>query len=86
MKQRLIILVLLVLLLGLFTTGFASAAGIPVGSCPSDFHLHTMGQHHEGHMHMHIGNSYDQNGDGLVCAKHVTPDGSIAVHVDNRVR
>jgi hypothetical protein len=86
MKSRILLMLVLVILLSVLSAGAASAAGIPVGSCPPGFHEHATSDHHDGHMHKHIGNSFDQNGDGRVCVKHVTPDDSIHVHIDNRVR
>ena len=86
MRRRTLVITVLVLVLSVFSSSVASAADIPVGSCPPGFHEHSISGTHGGHMHQHVGNSFDQNGDGNVCGKHVGPDGSIHVHVDNRVR
>jgi hypothetical protein len=32
-----------------------------------------------------VGNDTDRNGDGWICARHVTPNGSVHVHTDNNV-
>ena len=57
----------------------------PIAGCPNGFHLHEAGHHHDGESHFHVGTAADQNGDGWICAKHVSVDGSIHVHVDNAV-
>ncbi len=64
-------------------SGFAQE---PVGDCPNGFHLHATMDHHDGEAHQHVGTDDDQNGDGFICAKHVSADGSIHVHIDNNVR
>jgi hypothetical protein len=38
---------------------------------------------HEEHMHHHIGNDADQNGDGYLCMKMAANDNH--VHIDNNV-
>ena len=58
----------------------------PIAGCPTGFHLHMLGDHHEGDGHVHVGTEADQNGDGWVCARHVSSDGAIHVHIDNAVR
>lgn len=72
--------------LGSLASFSASSAAPPVGSCPPGFHLHSLAHDHDGHLHKHVGNSFDQNGDGRVCVKHVSQDGSIHVHMDNVLR
>lgn len=73
------------------TVGLGSAAWgqpEPAGSgCPDGFHLHAMEGHHDhgGHAHRHVGSSLDLNGDGKICVKHVSADGSVHVHIDNVV-
>lgn len=56
-------------------------------SCPEGFHLHQIGQgDHEHGEHRHVGLSMetvDQNGNGLICVRHVTRDGAIHVHIDD---
>lgn len=56
-----------------------------LGQCPAGFdHLHQVGHEDDGNgEHQHVGSDLDLNGDGWLCAKHVGPDGSIHVHVDN---
>jgi hypothetical protein len=58
-------------------------------SCPEAFHLHSLGDgDHEHGDHMHVGlnmEAVDQNENGLICVKHVTSDGSIHVHIDDRL-
>ncbi len=83
--KSLIIVILLMLLLS--TTALAQDAE-PVGGCPDSFHLHNAMDHGDGHadhMHHHIGNDKDQNGDGYLCVKHVGKDGKNHVHIDNNV-
>lgn len=82
MKKRILLITFLIILVLLLTgTAFASH-GEPAGSCPSGFHLHHFMEHHDG-AHQHIGVERDLNGDGWTCAKHVTEE--LHVHVDNRV-
>ena len=80
-------LMILVLLVPLMATVAFAETGDPVGGCPSGFHLHNLMDHddHADHMHQHIGNDKDQNGDGYICVKHVSRDGSIHVHIDNNI-
>jgi hypothetical protein len=35
---------------------------------------------------LHAGTDADQNGDGFICVKHVTPGENIHVHIDNNVK
>jgi hypothetical protein len=71
-------------LLALFTVPvFAQSA--PIAGCPTGFHLHELGDDHDGEAHFHVGTEADQNGDGWVCARHVSVDASIHVHIDNAV-
>jgi hypothetical protein len=62
-------------------------AAASAASCPEGFHLHEIGEgNHEHGEHQHVGLSMgtvDQNGNGLICVKHVTPDGAIHVHIDD---
>jgi hypothetical protein len=46
-----------------------------------------MHMHHEDHEHehVHVGTSANQNGDGYICMKPITPNGSIHVHTDNNL-
>jgi hypothetical protein len=83
--MRRLIAPLLVGLLLLLSPLSASAA-----SCPEGFHSHEVdhGDHDHGE-HRHVGLSMDivdQNQDGIICVKHITPDGVIHVHVDDSVR
>ncbi len=64
----------------------AFAQSEPIAGCPDGFHLHQVGEQHDGEDHFHIGTSADQNGDGWICAMHVSVDGSNHVHIDNRAR
>ena len=83
-------LILTLTLVAAFTLLFAGLAladhGAPIGGCPDGFELHHM---HEmdggGHMHHHVGNDADQNGDGYLCMKHVGAAGNNHVHIDNTV-
>jgi hypothetical protein len=55
--------------------------------CPPGFQLHAVDDHdHEHGEHRHVGlamEAADRNGNGLICVKHVTPDGAIHVHIDD---
>jgi hypothetical protein len=84
MLKRAVFLLLVVLLLTPFATSVAFAAN--GSNCPPGFTLE-MHMHHEDHEHehIHVGTSADQNGDGYICMKPITPDGSIHVHIDNNV-
>ncbi|RIK33698.1 MAG: hypothetical protein DCC57_24875 [Chloroflexi bacterium] len=56
-----------------------------LGDCPAGFdHWHRVGEAMDGD-HKHVGSDLDLNGDGWLCGKHVGPNGSIHVHVDNNV-
>lgn len=87
MTRKFVFVLLVMLLLAQFTTPVAFAAANARGSsCPPGFTLE-MAMHpgeHE-HMHHHAGTSADQNGDGYICMKPVTPDGKVHVHIDNNV-
>jgi hypothetical protein len=78
-------IVLMLLVVGSLASVSATPGGPPVGGCPPKFHLHPLSHEHNGHVHTHVGNSFDQNGDGLICVKHVSVDGSVHVHIDNVV-
>ena len=83
MFKKAVFLFILVLLT-LFLTSVAFAAS---GSgCPEGFEP-VPAMHHDDHEHehFHAGTSADQNGDGFICMKPITPDGSIHVHIDNNV-
>ncbi len=87
MKKTVVALLFATLLV--FSVVFAALAddGAPTGGCPDGFQLHQMMDHdHDGeHMHHHIGNDQDQNGDGYLCMKHVGRDANNHVHVDNNL-
>ena len=80
------LLIAMLLVFSIAFTAFAEESA-PAGGCPDSFELHQMMNHdHEGeHMHHHIGNDKDQNGDGYLCMKHVGKDGNNHVHIDNNV-
>jgi len=82
MFKKVVFLLVLVLLLTPFLTSVAFAAR--GSNCPPGFTLE-MHMHHEDHEHQHVGTSADQNGDGYICMRPITPDGSIHVHIDNNV-
>lgn len=82
MLTKLLYLFVLVSLLTIFTSSVAIAAS--GSNCPPGFSPEEV-MDHEHHHHQHVGTSADQNGDGQVCMKHVTPDESIHVHVDNHL-
>lgn len=82
-KYARVFLLVLVFLLGLPTTALAQPdlqAGCPVG-----FHPHNIMDQddHAGSMHQHAGTAADQNGDGVICAKHTST--TVHVHVDNAI-
>lgn len=85
--RRLLFALIMVAALTLAFGGLALADhGAPVGGCPDGFelhHIHVMDG--DEHMHHHIGNDADQNGDGYLCMKHVGADGNNHVHIDNNV-
>jgi hypothetical protein len=85
--NRLTSVILLVTFLILLTASVAfSQEGEPVVGCPVGFHLHLAGDHDDHHgPHRHVGTDADLNGDGWICVKHITPDESIHVHIDNNV-
>lgn len=74
---------LLVVLLSQFTVPVALAASEPVGSCPTGFTLEPVMD--GDHQHMHVGVDTDQNRDGYICMKHVTPGEDIHIHTDNNL-
>ena len=83
MFKKFVFASMLVLLIAQFAVSSVAAAE-PVGSCPPGFTLEEIMPHDEHH-HKHVGTSTDKNGDGFICMKHVTPDESIHVHVDNNL-
>jgi hypothetical protein len=84
MFRKLVFAFLLVVLLSQFTIPVALAADEPAGSCPSGFTLE-LAMDHDAHHHSHVGTDADQNGDGYICMKHVTPGEGIHVHIDNNL-
>ena len=83
-KIRILFVFVLVSLFLITTVMTAAARG---GECPPGFMLHMHADHPEDHAgHMHVGTSADQNGDGYICVKHVTPFEKIHVHIDNNVK
>jgi hypothetical protein len=82
MSKKFLYLLLLAVLLAQITSSVVFAA--TGTNCPTGFMLESaMHEHHPDHQH--VGTSADQNGDGYICVKHVTPDEAIHVHVDNNV-
>jgi len=86
MFRKVVFLLLLVLLLTPFTTLVTFAAQVRGSNCPTGFTLE-VATDHDGHepLHRRVGTSADQNGDGYICMKPVTPDETIHVHIDNNV-
>ncbi|MEW5957920.1 MAG: hypothetical protein AB1801_09370, partial [Chloroflexota bacterium] len=80
--KRLFAALILVMLVSL-NTGPAVLAdhSVPIGGCPEPFdelhHAYLHDLHHEGH----IGTDADQNGDGYICVKHISPHKHL--HIDN---
>lgn len=80
-RRKFVFVLLLSLLVSLFAATSALADhGEPVGSCSPAFELRHVMDHAE-HMHRHIGNDKDSNGDGFICMKHLPND--LHLHVDN---
>lgn len=56
-------------------------------SCPEGFHGHEVGHgDHEHGEHQHVGlrmDTVDQNENGFICVKHVSPNGAIHIHIDD---
>lgn len=84
MIKKLMFALLMVVLLSQFAIPAVFAAGEPSISCAPGFALE-MAMEHDMHHHQHAGTDADQNGDGYICMKHVTPDEKIHVHVDNNL-
>jgi hypothetical protein len=84
MRRNVVFLFTLVVAVTLIANSTAFAAG--GSNCPPGFTLE-MHMHHEDHEHehVHVGTSADQNGDGYICMKPITPNGSIHVHTDNNL-
>jgi hypothetical protein len=76
-------ILLITLFLTLAVLASVSASAEPVGACPDGFALHAVMEHEE-HGHHHVGSAVDRNGDGWICAKHVSAGGHIHVHIDNQ--
>ncbi len=75
----------LVTLTGISVTGPAGASP-PEAGCPDGFTLHSTAPHHDHDLtdHRLVGNVSDQNGDGMICAKHEGAGNRIHVHIDNQ--
>jgi hypothetical protein len=88
MKKAVFVLLIAILLVFSISIPAFAEESTPAGGCPASFELHQMMDHdHEGeHMHHHIGNDMDQNGDGYLCMKHVGKDGNNHIHIDNDVQ
>jgi len=84
MSKQVVFVFTLILASTLFTNSAALAGR--GSNCPRGFNLemHMHLEDHE-HEHVHVGTSADQNGDGYIRMKPITPDGSIHVHIDNNV-
>jgi hypothetical protein len=75
------------IMVSMFLTTAALADATVTGPCPPDFMLHMAHEHDEHHTgHLHAGTDADQNGDGFICVRHLLPDESIHVHIDNNVK
>ena len=72
------------LISAILLTQFTFFPAAVYGNCPPGFHLEAVMHDHDPE-HKHVGTSADQNGDGYICVKHVTPSGSIHVHIDNNL-
>jgi hypothetical protein len=88
MKKKLFLVLLIIFVLALGTVTLVTASeNQPQGDCPDEFHLHGVMDHVHDHQgeHRHVGNDRDLNGDGWICGKHVSNNGSVHVHIDNNV-
>jgi len=85
--SKIIRILLVASFLAMFGVTTVLAEGEPVGGCATGFTLHMAAEHdeHHGH-HVHVGSDKDLNGDGYICVKPITPNGTIHVHVDNNVK
>lgn len=78
---------LVTVLISLFLVATVFTVSAQGGNCPPGFMLHMAHEHDEHHGdHLLAGTNADQNGDGFICANHVTPSGKIHVHIDNNVK
>jgi len=84
MSRKFVFLLILIILLSQFASSVPFAASARGSDCPPGF-APEEAMHHDNHHHQHVGTSADQNGDGDICVKHITPNQSIHVHVDNNV-
>lgn len=84
MFTKLAFALMLVVLLSQFAVPTVFAMSTPAGNCAPGFTLE-MVMEHDNHHYKHVGTDADQNGDGYVCMKPVTPSGKIHVHVDNNL-
>jgi len=84
MFKKLMLALWLALLLTQFAVPTVLAADVPSGGCAPGFTLERA-MEHDNHPHHHVGTSADQNWDGFICMKPVTPTGKIHVHVDNNL-
>ena len=73
----------LIFLLALPTPAFAQPE--LTSGCPIGYHLHNVldQDDHTGYVHMHVGTTADQNGDGIICVKHTST--TVHVHIDNLI-
>ena len=83
MYTKLILALMIAVLIPQFAVPTVLAGGEPIGRCPEGFTIEMAMDHDMHHHHQHVGTSADQNGDGYICMKHVTPEEGIHVHVDN---
>lgn len=84
MFKKLVFALLLVVFLSQFAVSTVYAMGEPAGDCAPGFTLE-MAMEHDNHHHLHAGTDADQNGDGYICMKPVTPREKVHVHVDNNL-
>jgi len=70
-RPRALAVILAALLLAAVWVPALALSG-PIAGCPNGFHLHMIGDDHDGHTHLHVGSAADQNDDGWICAKHVS--------------
>jgi len=84
MKKSLSLLLLVIVFMVIAILALPVEASDPVAGCPDGFSLHLATGHDDHHEnHLLVGTATDINGDGWICAQHVTPNGSIHVHIDN---
>ena len=82
MRKFATVLLLVTLLMLVVSSTVLAAQGTPGDRCPDNFHLHDVHEMMDGHTH--IGTSTDRNGNGFICAKHITE--TLHLHIDDNAK